>query len=117
MLFQVGVSCRILNFIVSYLYVSCSGSINAVGEERAIFFCYRLLVIMLFLFGEVSSSLGTESGTHWAFNIFIVELFIRDACLRLIYIVQTGLCMCQSTRFTLTKDEKMSTLVHPSFTI
>ena len=35
MLFGVGVSCRILCSIVSYLYVSCSGSITSVGEERA----------------------------------------------------------------------------------
>ena len=27
-------SCRILYSIVSYLYVSCSGSITSVGEER-----------------------------------------------------------------------------------
>ena len=30
-----GVSCRILYSIVSYLYVSCSGSILLVGAERA----------------------------------------------------------------------------------
>ena len=35
MLFGVGVSCRILYSIVSYLYVSCSGSITSVGEEIA----------------------------------------------------------------------------------
>ena len=35
MLFGVGVSCRILYFIVIYLYVSCNGSITSVGEERA----------------------------------------------------------------------------------
>ena len=35
MLFGVGVSCRILYSIVSYLYVSCSGSATSVGEERA----------------------------------------------------------------------------------
>ena len=37
MLFGVGVSCRILYFIVSYLYVhvNCSGSITSVGEGRA----------------------------------------------------------------------------------
>ena len=35
MLFGVGVSCRILHSIVSYLNVSCSGSITLVGEERA----------------------------------------------------------------------------------
>ena len=34
MLFGVGVSCRILYSIVSYLYISCSGSITSVGEER-----------------------------------------------------------------------------------
>ena len=33
--FGVGVSCRILCSIVSYLYVSCKGSITSVGEERA----------------------------------------------------------------------------------
>ena len=35
MLFGVGVSCRIFSFIVSYLYVSCSGSVTSVEEERA----------------------------------------------------------------------------------
>ena len=34
-LFGVGISCRILYFIVSYLYVSCSGSNTSIGEERA----------------------------------------------------------------------------------
>ena len=34
MLFGVGVSCRIF-ISVSYLYVSCSGSVTSVGEERA----------------------------------------------------------------------------------
>ena len=35
MLFRVGVSCRILYSIVSYLYASCSGLIISAGEERA----------------------------------------------------------------------------------
>ena len=35
-----------------YMYVSCSGSITSVGEERA-FFCYRLLVTMWFVIGCV----------------------------------------------------------------
>ena len=35
MFYGVGVSCRILYFIVSQLYVSCSGSITSVEEERA----------------------------------------------------------------------------------
>ena len=43
MLIGVGVSCRISYSIVSYLYVSCSGSITSVGEERANFsgFCWE----------------------------------------------------------------------------
>ena len=35
MLFGVGVSCRILYSIVSYLYVSCSESVTSDGEETA----------------------------------------------------------------------------------
>ena len=42
-------------FYFSYLYVSCSGSITSVGEERE---RANLLVIMWFLFGEISSSSG-----------------------------------------------------------
>ena len=34
MLFGVGVLCRILYSTVSYLHVSCSGSITSVGEKR-----------------------------------------------------------------------------------
>ena len=34
MFFGEGVSCRILYSIVGYLYVSGSGSITSVGEER-----------------------------------------------------------------------------------
>ena len=37
MFFGVGVSCRSLNFSVGYLYVSGSGSITSIGEERANF--------------------------------------------------------------------------------
>ena len=37
MLIGVCVSCRFSCSIVSYLYVSCSGSITSVGEERAYF--------------------------------------------------------------------------------
>ena len=36
MLFGVGISCRILYSIVSYLYVRCNGSIPTVGEERCL---------------------------------------------------------------------------------
>ena len=34
LVFGVGVSCRILYSVVSYIYVSFSGSITSVGEER-----------------------------------------------------------------------------------
>ena len=42
------------SFVV-YLYVNGSGSITSVGEERA---NLSAVVIMWFLFGEVSSSSG-----------------------------------------------------------
>ena len=35
MLFGAGVACRILYSIVSYIYVSCSGSITSVEEKKA----------------------------------------------------------------------------------
>ena len=42
MVIGVGVSCRFSYSIVSYLYVSCSGSITAVlGQDYS--FCYSLL--------------------------------------------------------------------------
>ena len=54
MLFGVGFSCPNLYSIDIYLYVSCSGSITSVGDERS-----YLLVSVCFLFGEVSSSPGS----------------------------------------------------------
>ena len=51
MLFGVGVSCCILYSIVSYLRINYLH----LGRESS-FVCYCLLVIILFLFGEVSSS-------------------------------------------------------------
>ena len=49
-------------FLIAAVPVLCllftnSGSITSTGEERACF-CYRLLVILLFLFGEVFSFSG-----------------------------------------------------------
>ena len=74
MLFGVSVSCRILYFIVSYLYVS----IISVGEERA---NLSAVVYLWFLFGEVSPSswcLGWVAlfycGTPWAYHIIILKL-------------------------------------------
>ena len=47
-------------YVVVYLYVSSSGSITSVGEERANSSCLLLFTCnyMWFLFGEVSSSSG-----------------------------------------------------------
>ena len=43
--FGVGVSCHSLYSIVSYLYVSCRGSITSVGKERGnVYVCFCLLV-------------------------------------------------------------------------
>ena len=59
MFFRVRFSCRILYSIVSYLYLSCSGSITSVWEEEKANFLLSftaVLVIMWFLFGEVSFS-------------------------------------------------------------
>ena len=50
---------------VGYLYVSGSGSINSVGEERAIFFCYCLLVIMWFLLERLPLHLGAWNGLSY----------------------------------------------------
>ena len=54
MLFEVGVSYRILYFTVSYLYVSCSGSITSVGEGIEVIFLlsftYVVSVLRGFLF-------------------------------------------------------------------
>ena len=68
MLFGVGVSCRILHSIVSYLYVSCSVSIISYGEEKA-----SLLVIrrgFLFLLGWAAIF---HCGFPWAFHIIILQ--------------------------------------------
>ena len=73
MLFGIGLSCRILYSIVSYLYVSHSGSFTRtlVDEQRAKFFCYRLLVIMWFLFGgRCPLPLGAWDGLRY-FNMAI----------------------------------------------
>ena len=79
MLFGVGVSCRILYSSVSYLYVSCIGLMTSVGEERA---NLSAIVIMWFLFGEVSSSYGYFEwaalfycGSPWAFHKIILTAF------------------------------------------
>ena len=52
---------------------------TSVGEERVVFFCYILLVILLFLFRGVTSTSGCLGkaasfycGTPLAFNISIL---------------------------------------------
>ena len=56
MLIGLGLSCRISHSIVSYLYVSCSGSITSVGEERANF--SPCLLVMWFLLERFPLPLG-----------------------------------------------------------
>ena len=57
--------CCLLSSIVSYLYVSCSGSISSVGEET-----YILFVIMWFLLERFPLLLGALGGLRQ----FIVAL-------------------------------------------
>ena len=68
MFFGVGVSFRIMYSIVSYFYVSCSGSIISVGEV-----CYRLLVIMWFLCLGLGWAALLHCGICWLFNIACVQ--------------------------------------------
>ena len=42
--------------VVSNLNASFSGLITSVGERKVVFFCCRLLVIVWFWFGDVSSA-------------------------------------------------------------
>ena len=77
MLFGVGVPCRILYSIVSYLYVSCRGSITSVGEERA--------NLYLQLCGFCSERLSLPIGAWDGLRYFIVPLpgpFITLFCSR-----------------------------------
>ena len=46
----------IIQSVVYYSDVSFSRLTTSVGEEGAAFFCYRLLIIFLFVFEGVSSS-------------------------------------------------------------
>ena len=57
MLLSVGVSCRISYSIVSYLYVSFSGLITSVGEERA----YFSAIVYMLLFGFFSDGVFSSS--------------------------------------------------------
>ena len=61
MLFGVGVSCRILYFVISYLCVSCNGSFTSLS-----FTCYVVSFGRAALF---------KRDTPWAFNI-IISLFL-----------------------------------------
>ena len=68
-LFGVGVSCRILYSIVSYLYVSCSGSIASVGKKA-------LNLLLSFTFNyEVSVRMGSSSSwcLGWAMLFYSGE--------------------------------------------
>ena len=65
MLFGVGVSCRILFSVVSYLYVSCSGSITSVGEERANLSAIVCLYFCCFCLERLPLPLGAWDGLHY----------------------------------------------------
>ena len=70
MLFRVCVLCRILYTIVSYLYVSCSGSIISVGEERA----NLSAIVYLLLCGFCSERFALPLGAWDGLRYFIVAL-------------------------------------------
>ena len=70
MLFGVGVSCYVLSSIVSYLYVSCSGSITSVGSERA----NLSAVVYLLLCGFYSERFPLPLGTWDGLSYCIVAL-------------------------------------------
>ena len=70
MLFRVGVSCRILYSVVSYLYLSCSGSITSAGEERANLSAIAYLWLCSFCSERFPLTLGAWDGLRY----FIVAL-------------------------------------------
>ena len=61
MLFGVGLSCRVVNAIVRYVYVSCNVSIASVGKRELICFTCNYVVSERFSF----------SLSAWAFHIII----------------------------------------------
>ena len=65
------VACRILYSIVSYLYVSCSGSITSVGEERA----NLSAIVYLLLCGFCSERFPLHQDALDGLRYFIVALF------------------------------------------
>ena len=65
MLFGVGVSCRILYSIVSKLYVSFSGSITSVGEERANLSAIVYLLLCGFCSGRFLLPFGDWDGLRF----------------------------------------------------
>ena len=76
MLFGEGASCHILYSIVSYLYVSCSGSITLVGEERANLFAIVSVRRGFFFLLVLGMGCIILCGTPWAFNIIILNTMI-----------------------------------------
>ena len=66
----VCVSCRILYSFVVYLYVSCSGPITPVGEEKT----YLPAVVYLLLCGFCSERFPLPLGTWDGLRYFIVAL-------------------------------------------
>ena len=70
MLFGVGISCRILSTIVGFSYVSCSGLITSVGEERA----NLSAIVYMLLCGFCSERFPLPLGAWDGLRCFIVAL-------------------------------------------
>ena len=63
-----------LYYIVSYVYVSCSGSITSVGEERA----YLSAIVSLKLCGFCSERFPLPLGAWDGLRYFIVALPVHS---------------------------------------
>ena len=70
MLFGVGLSCRILYYIICHLYVSCSESITSVEEERA----NLSAIVYLYLCGFSSERFTLHIGAWDGLRYLIVAL-------------------------------------------
>ena len=83
-----GVSCRVLYSFVVYLYVSVSGSLTSVGEERAnfllLFTCnYVVFVRRGFLFLWVLGmgyAILLGHSLSLPYNSFDIKVMLRHSC-------------------------------------
>ena len=111
MLFGVGVSFRIIYSIVSYLYVSCSGSITSVGKVS-----YRLLVIMWFLCLGLGWAAILHCGTPSLFNIIIVSWTCSAAEKKTLPSLSIGNCLSDKRKCPMSKDG-LNTVITSNFAL